>query len=951
VQTEDGQEDEYEGTSPRNKVPSEEERIDRIGLAPQSNQDGWHEMIDPKSGAIVQTKISRGPNGETFRDVATVDPVTQQPRVSRRVVGKDGTMYNYKKKTNPKNGKAYRTRRTRYHSSLGGDEREYEYQYDLEDPEAKPQRKRVPQRKQNIGEIGGEAANFADSIESKTGKTRKVRRVTAPDGVQYEDVLEEDPKTGLPKIKRRALDEAGEALRYTDSTRGKRIRHSRSLNVAKACEQEYEYEYENDDSGYRRTALPHATDDKIYPIAEDSTRGSDATITRVHRFTGDDNQPYEDVITKNPETGDQLVVRHRMTKNRDGYAYKRKRNTKTSQIYRTRRTRHRNPTGDEYEYEYQYDDQEGLTYRHRVAPGKEQLSEIGGEIKANPAELFDIDERTFTDKIDPETGRKVLVRISTGENGGRYQDVLFDDPTTNQPKLVRRALAKTGDDLAYTEKANASGERRTVRHSRYRTFRGEEYEYEYQYDDEGEETISERKLVKDQVEETIEMISRLPRRQRALTESSAVSVAPRLRMSASMPIAIFDSGAEVDGRTSPAAATQPSQQPQTVDLSERELLATGRENPLAQLTPKLRSEAERGNGENLSDVLANLQREIEERTHVRDDLKQKIQELMKPQQKAKLKLEISGVRTVPISGTPDATHVLALVDYNRRSAWSQTDTTNAMIEEKLRLLERQRSEKRAAESLHESLQSLEVRIADTKAQIEAAKREGEEKKLRIRQLKTEMGQVQGDIQQEDLLALKEEARAREYAVELDRVDGQIKAKEMQLEKVTNQVGALQMHLKEMQKFRLILETELTDLQKRERPEVRQLMEDLQESRAKLTEASGKVAQMTAEVEQKRMQLEQLQRSDEVKRCLDLKMERINLDRRLKKWTALLKESKESWKELETFSGANAPKRRAAAEGLKVKERMIIQKEAEVADLEQYAELLETMIREHKQIWA
>jgi hypothetical protein len=569
-------------------------------------------------------------------------------------------------------------------------------------------------------------------------------------------------------------------------------------------------------------------------------------------------------------------------------------------------------------------------------------------VEADPEALFDIDECTFVPETDADTGRKVFVRTSAGKHGEIYQDLLFDDPTTNQPKVVRRALSADGQEFMYTELTNPSGETRTVRHSRHRTVRGEEYEYEYMYNDEGDETVSERKLVEDAKQETIDPIAQQATRPQVPSQGrgSSVSSAPRLKLRVTLPVALFDSDAK------PRAVTTAESKPQLVDLSERELVATtDRENPLAQLIPKLRSEAGRAQTENLAEVLERLQQEIAQRTVVRDDLKRQVDALKNPPPKPKRKLEISAVRTVPISTPPDLTKTFALKDYNRRTAWAQTDTTNSMIEEKLKVLERQRTERKAAESLHDSLQTLEQKIADTKTQIEEAKREGEQKKQRIQQLKTEMGNVQDEIQQEDMLALKEEARAREYAAELDRVDGQIKAKQGQLEKVTNQVGALQMHLKEMQKFRLILEAELNDLQKREKPEVRQLVDDLQSSRAKLSEASGKVAQMIKEVEAKRQQLEQLQNSEELKRYQDLKMERLNLERRLKKWTSLLRDSKETLQGLEAFSVANAARRQTAAEGLKVKERMIMRKEAEVADLEQYAELLETMIREHRQNWA
>jgi chromosome segregation ATPase len=268
----------------------------------------------------------------------------------------------------------------------------------------------------------------------------------------------------------------------------------------------------------------------------------------------------------------------------------------------------------------------------------------------------------------------------------------------------------------------------------------------------------------------------------------------------------------------------------------------------------------------------------------------------------------------------------------------------------LKVLEKQRLEQKIAHSMYESLESLHRKIAETEIQIADARRESDEKEERIRQLKTEISRIQDEVEHEELLALTEEARARDYAAELDKIDDEIKLKRIRVEKLTNQVEALQMHLAEMQKFRAILQAELNDLHNRQNPEVRQLMIDVQTSREKVLRASEQVTRMVSEVEMKKQALEQLVNSDEVRRYQELRTQRVNLERRLRKWTALLKESTEIFREFETFSIAHAAKRRVAADALKSKEKVIMKKRAEVDELEQYAELLESMIREHKRNW-
>ena len=159
-----------------------------------------------------------------------------------------------------------------------------------------------------------------------------------------------------------------------------------------------------------------------------------------------------------------------------------------------------------------------------------------------------------------------------------------------------------------------------------------------------------------------------------------------------------------------------------------------------------------------------------------------------------------------------------------------------------------------------------------------------------------------------------------------------------------------MHLKEMQRFRLLLESELNDIYNRERPEIRQLLEDVKNYRVAIDETANKVEQMYKRVELKRQALEKLADSEEMARYNDLRMQKVNLERRVKKWTYMLKDSKESLQALEAFSAVNAQRRQQIAQTLKSKERTLMQKETEVQELERYASLLESMITEHKTNW-
>ena len=327
-----------------------------------------------------------------------------------------------------------------------------------------------------------------------------------------------------------------------------------------------------------------------------------------------------------------------------------------------------------------------------------------------------------------------------------------------------------------------------TRHTRYRNERGEEWEYDYEYDDETEdgETIRLRRMVGNENDETIEPISSMKNRLNRRPQEAAldVQVAPDLDKSntgksdkegSRLPVALFLS--EDKRRHGRGTGVLEKPKARVVDLSEYESEANiNHSNPLANLIPRLRAEKELGTGEELMETLRQLEAEIAARTAVRDGLKDKIDELQRPLGRKKHRFQFSGIKTTNIMAPPDPIKILALNDFNRRSVASQTDCTNDSINYQLSVLEKQKVERKAAEELQGSLQSLQQKIAATQEMIEEAKRDGEMKEPTIQQLKTEIGNVKDELEREDSNALQEEEKAREYAKELDRVDQQIRVK-------------------------------------------------------------------------------------------------------------------------------------------------------------------------------
>ena len=552
------------------------------------------------------------------------------------------------------------------------------------------------------------------------------------------------------------------------------------------------------------------------------------------------------------------------------------------------------------------------------------------------------------------------VRRVKGDDGKIYEDVLEVDPETQRRRVARRLIGPDGESFDYAEKIKPGGGKILARRSRYRNEDGEEYEYDYEYDDDAEDGEGNtRQMVTDQQEEQIEPISKMPNRMKPRPAVS-VSKQPAGRGQARNIIANVPgkrhewSESEGDKPITEQGdeAVPPKKKKGIVDLSEFENAAKDHANPLSGILPKLRAEQEMGSAEELLEILRQLEIEIEQRTAVRDDLKAQIHDLTKPagSRRRGKRYEFSGVRTTNIKVPTDPVKIMAFNDFNRRSIASQTECTSDMINYQIQLLEQQKVERKAAEDLESSLAKIKQKISVTKELIEDAKRDGDTKEIKLRKLQVQMGTVQNELGEENDHALSEEAKTREYAQELDRVDQQIRAKQQQLEKVNSQVGALQMHLKEMQKFRILLENELDDIHKRERPEVRQLVEDVKTYRGAIDETAKKVSEMQKLVQTKRESVEKLEDSVDIKHLNNLKLQKTNLERRLKKWTELLKEAKANPQAVESFSAANETRRRDLADNLKSKQRLILEKELEIDDLERYATLLQSMIAEHRRNW-
>ncbi|OHT17460.1 hypothetical protein TRFO_02470 [Tritrichomonas foetus] len=909
--------------SRKRRVHPINENIDRIDGS-HVIKGGFYEAVDENNGKSKKIRKVKSSNGKSFED----ELIEDESKIKRKPLNKKGHT-SYKKK----NDKIVRHERVQNHN---GEEYEYEYEYDEDD---KCNKKKVPKDEESIESINPKYQRRKSENESEfeeevhqinlegfsirtnkdTGQEEQFRRFVCEDGKEYEDIIIFSPHGTHHQMKRNQLNKKGEDYSYKKKKNPKTGRVYLSRHERKLSEDGYEYEYEyqydsdneGDNEGEKTRAKTRVSKKKeeiprFSPIEDENgfrlkkvmnKDTGEIEKKRLRYVEFSEGQYYQDTIENNPTTNETEIIRRIVeidnnTQNGNEIANLVYFQNESNRLNRYSRVLHLSPTGEddedeENEYEYEYE--------------VDDEDEKGNLLKRKRIK----DKRKH--HIDP-------IKIDNSEKYRSKSSRNRKRPKSKRKQSQNQHSSDNENDVENNE-LNKTGPITVVKKGRPQS--------------------QARPILN-------------PNPQTSESNVSGVS-------SVHLPVALFlsEDRKPTLHQSTPAFMQQP--RPTVVDLSVFENAANlDKENPLSSLIPKLRAEADmEDDAESLQKILEALQQQIIERTAVRDNLREQVRELENPKPKPKKKrnkFKISEIKRVNIEAPVDPIKALSLHDFSKRSTSSQTELTSDALSYQQSVLEKQRKEKQAAEELRVALEALKTKIRNVEDKIEIAKEDGIIKENRIKALKTEISNVKDELVKDDADNLREEERSREYAQQLSEMDDQIRLKQQQLEKVNSQVGALHLHLKEMQRFRVILESELTDLVNREKPEVRQLIEDVKSYRVQIDVSSANLETMTKKVEAKRKQLDELLTSDEMKHYNDLKMRKLGLERRIKKWNALMKDTKETLTSLEVFSAKNATMRKNAVETLKNKTKHYLKKEIELEDLEKYQELLEAMIMEHKQNW-
>ena len=386
-----------------------------------------------------------------------------------------------------------------------------------------------------------------------------------------------------------------------------------------------------------------------------------------------------------------------------------------------------------------------------------------------------------------------------------------------------------------------------------------------------------------------------------------------------------------------------------IDITENEIAADpSRVNPLAELIPQLRKEAGEETEESLRAKLEELKKQIRAKVSESLTLKKEIEDLQKPSKKLLIppRLGIYSQATIYISPIKGKDRVKAVNNELMRTSINITDLLGSEIEKDEKILKKQNEDLANLRSQQEQLQKAKEEIANLDKQIEQASLDKINKQQKIQQLNDELKNLSGEI------AKFEENNKKELEItavrnkELEEVNKRVNIKRAEYQKLMGEISLRQNHIRDMNEYLARIEKQLNDLSARVRPEIRTLLDDVKGSKQQLEATQAQVAEKAKSVEEKRKQLTLLQDSAEMNMFRVLRLQRLSLERRVRKWQ-ILKESQEPFDKIEQFSQQNQGKRNSMIKILKQAEEELIKKQEEKVDLEQYAKLLDDMLSKHK----
>ena len=379
------------------------------------------------------------------------------------------------------------------------------------------------------------------------------------------------------------------------------------------------------------------------------------------------------------------------------------------------------------------------------------------------------------------------------------------------------------------------------------------------------------------------------------------------------------------------------------DFTKTEKLYTSKKyDQLDKLVSQIRADAASLSNEDLKGILTKLNVQIEVESKHNKEMVEKLKQLEKirdhliPHNFSRS--ELSSVQIAPI----DMSSKISVSS-------TQTDVTNNSLQEIDNLLVKQNKEKQDLLELKKRIEIAQQQVISMDSTIKSAEKQTTEKKNAIEKLKVEIIKVKEELAKSDYDTTQDEEQSKQCEKEIQQLEVQVQQSQQRLDKVNLQIQDLNTRLQEMINYRAVLETELNDIYSREKPEVRQLIEDVKTAKQNSEDLQQKSNSMAKKISTKRDEIKKLMNSNERKKSIELRLLKEKLQRRIKKWENILK-SKESVENLKTFTAKNKARHDQLKAEISNKMIQLWEKNEQIDSLMRYSNLLESMMNEHAANW-
>jgi chromosome segregation ATPase len=283
---------------------------------------------------------------------------------------------------------------------------------------------------------------------------------------------------------------------------------------------------------------------------------------------------------------------------------------------------------------------------------------------------------------------------------------------------------------------------------------------------------------------------------------------------------------------------------------------------------------------------------------------------------------------------------LELVKPRLAEASSQTLSSAETIREQEAVIETQRKQIELGVEVEQRASQIERDVAEAERTIKESDESIAFHNGRIEELRLAIAAVREELEEVDRNAMQEDHAADLVQIEIQKVKVQKEHHNERYQKLEATAESLQKQLEEMIRMRAVLESELEDLRNREKPEVRQLMDEVRSAKQQIDAHNASIRLLQNGVDEKREELKNVKDSPEMRQLLESRLKLADLERKSALWEVaprLPDGPAESHQMVERRIALKAETSR--------KEAQLFRTQDEVESLHRYAELIDSIVGE------